>query len=417
MPPSRCRQRCVPGRPAALCKAQGQLPAAGSGASVYAASGGSARPVAPSALRDLPTVMAGAAPVAAGEEPRAADARAGSEHPLKRAVTMVRLVKTKSGSLRTPVASAPGDSTPAEGIRAHSPDVGILDLNAELLERILVHLRVDDLLAVQSKQALGVPADAALAVARRLVGEQERPEGCEGSRVPAAAAAAAAQPHHHVMVRLRELEMLDHEPLTFTVAPPAVACAGGAATVVGAVGFATAVCAQAPMRAGVHHADFHIVNASKAARTRLCWVGVVRSDFDAVAGGRATRHTRAWGWSGIGGGSICTRGVPSLIGGFRADWETGDTLGLRLDLDRGRLVGYKNGNRLGCLTDQVSANRDEDEDEGAAFCWFVEMYAVGTAVAIASGAPTSDSIESVAEAADVIAAAERADASSSDDGY
>ena len=158
--------------------------------------------------------------------------------------------------------------------------------------------------------------------------------------------------------------------------------------------FGTATCSLAPMRAGVHAANFRILNCGP--RAEAIKVGIVKSSARECqrapptsigwrrqvgyfichkaespkyyCGASATEN--GWGWCGETG-SLCHKqhsddGYP---GGWGQRWDgqqgydKGDTVGLRLDLDLGTLTAYKNGTRLGVIATGLSGT----------FCWGVDL--------------------------------------------
>ena len=79
-----------------------------------------------------------------------------------------------------------------------------------------------------------------------------------------------------------------------------------------------------------------------------------------------------------------------------AGWVSGDVLGLRLDVTRGALTGFKNGKRLGVRV------RD-DALRHQSFCWVVEVRRLHTQVVIARRAASSTRDEEKAERAEAAA--------------
>ena len=161
-------------------------------------------------------------------------------------------------------------------------------------------------------------------------------------------------------------------------------------------GFATIVCTDAPMKAGVHHAEF-------AVRTPKPWcsVGIVRGfdgrrGFDVSSAGkvRPSESPHGFGWTMTGTvGHNKSPNVPVYTSD--AAWKAGDSLGLRIDLSRLTLTAFKNGQRLGVFV------RGADLCPAAGgWCWMVEMLHVGSCVEIGRRRPLATHEEAVAAEGD-----------------
>lgn len=190
---------------------------------------------------------------------------------------------------------------------------------------------------------------------------------------------------------LSELEWFRRE-LTFTDAAPGMRLepAGTACAVAPALERATAVCRKRWMRAGIHQATF-IVNSLLGE----CRIGVVRADFDPRAECLASDTEAGWAWSSTG--KVWHNGAelaPAAASGTPLLWRAGDRLGVRLDLEKGLVTGYKNGKRLGVL-----AEADELKGGGGTvaewsggnvpptqvLCWCVEMWGTGSTIRVQGG--------------------------------
>ena len=141
------------------------------------------------------------------------------------------------------------------------------------------------------------------------------------------------------------------------------------------------VCGEAPMAEGRHYAEFAVVKMT----IEICG-GLVPA---AIAGEAAWLRK---GWKSGPAVHMFSTGGYHNQGGSSSGWEgkaryeTSDVVGLLLDLDRGTLTAYNNGERLG-----VTVPNAEVKELGAGpFCWAVDLYgkgAEGAAVRIARGAP------------------------------
>jgi len=179
--------------------------------------------------------------------------------------------------------------------------------------------------------------------------------------------------------QLRELALLQvvaqllpaaREPLQFTAYPMQLQVSEDGARVSKQPGdrwgkYRTAVCTNTPMTKGVHYAEFRLVR--KAGWLR---VGVVNADlqphqqqsdpfnalswaptesFDARCGGSATASSWGWGYNAALGSCWHKSGFEDWVGQRAAD--SGDTVGLLLDVNQGCLDVFLNGERLGRMVD------------------------------------------------------------------
>lgn len=140
--------------------------------------------------------------------------------------------------------------------------------------------------------------------------------------------------------------------------------------------WASVVCGEAPMAEGRHYAEFAVVK-----KTDSIFVGVV----PAADAGKVARLTDGWWkepavhmWASFG--DHCLGGRSGRWEG-RAGYAQGDVVGLLLDLDRGTLTAYKNGNRLG---DMLPVSRVKKLGAGPMY-WAVDLSGAGDGVRIARG--------------------------------
>ena len=139
--------------------------------------------------------------------------------------------------------------------------------------------------------------------------------------------------------------------------------------------------ADARMRAGVHQANFHILRA--APNARLC-VGVQLLRRPGAAQPPSACDTAlGWGWSGLGAvhNRGAARALPKGTCAARSTWAEGDTLSLRLDMDRGVLTGIKNSGEWSGVVAEFG-----QEAGACAMSWNVEMARAGTRVRVEWGA-------------------------------
>jgi len=183
---------------------------------------------------------------------------------------------------------------------------------------------------------------------------------------------------------------LPHRPLRFSASTSAhtvPACA--AAVTLTRKGFATIICTEAPMRAGVHHAEF-VVSAES-----WCSVGIVRRGFDLSSAVRPSESKHGFGWTM--NGTVRHSKVPTAPRcSSGAAWKAGDLVGLRLDLSRLTLTAFKNGERLGVFVS--GADLAVSSDAADAWCWMVTMGHEGARVSIARRRPLSTHKEAAAAA-------------------
>eukprot|EP01047_Picozoa_sp_COSAG01_P014409 COSAG01_NODE_700_length_14174_cov_7.107069_2_plen_327_part_00 len=172
---------------------------------------------------------------------------------------------------------------------------------------------------------------------------------------------------------LRDLEA--HErPLTVTSCDSQYVIVSGCQSTVCARGCAsTQSCLfGAPMQRGVHFADFHIQRVNDGSLGPYPRVGVVQAGFDVCSDLPASDTEMGCGWA-------CDRvvWVNCVVDTWLDDayeWAEGDTLGLRLDVDRGTLMGCKNGGPMTVLS-QGLLERAARQNVPARFVWCVEVHA------------------------------------------
>ena len=111
----------------------------------------------------------------------------------------------------------------------------------------------------------------------------------------------------------------------------------------------SAVCTTRPMEAGLHYAEFTLLNRGLFASA---YIGVVEAGFDAAAGGTWWACESAEGWMlDTGYGNLCHAGLASNWEGMPqfGEVKARDTVGLLLDLGQRTLSVYLNGSRRGVM--------------------------------------------------------------------
>lgn len=193
----------------------------------------------------------------------------------------------------------------------------------------------------------------------------------------------------------------------------------------------TAVCDQAPMIAGVHHAEFtsnggsgQAIGVLHAGKKVSLMQGASSSTYTQRTNdpyrrsGQTTRTSDAWGWvnvkarppeivSGQGWDRRWKQrsaeshrarlGCPPEISfdGWQS-WEHNDKLGLTLDLGRGTLRAFKNGQLVGQVATNLGAGP---------FFWYVDLAGHGQEMKIEWGQPPAAAQTGAGAAAAVGAAA------------
>lgn len=197
-----------------------------------------------------------------------------------------------------------------------------------------------------------------------------------------------------------------HEPLTFSAFPPQLQVSHGSTRVSKHHSdrwgkYRTAVCTKAPMTRDKHYAEFRLIK-------KVGWirVGVVKAKllcrpsgaigcddeddcsrvnnigFDASRGGSATASEFGWGFNVALGSCWHNSGFTDWDGQHAA--ETGDVVGMLLDVDVGCLDVFINGKRLGQMV-ACSANLSR-----AAKCglyWMAELHDAADQVEIEGKQP------------------------------
>jgi hypothetical protein len=221
--------------------------------------------------------------------------------------------------------------------------------------------------------------------------------------------------HHPRIVRepalleaISELLPAAHDPLRFTSFPTQLQVSNDGVRVSKHPGdrwgnYRTAICTSAPMTCGVHYAEFRLIE--KAGWIRVGVVNAVlrhpslmdeyaheprTSDtgrsgsraFDALGGGSATASAMGWGYNVALGSCWHNSGFVDWVG--QRVTETGDVVGLLLDVDHGCLDVFVNGEKLGRMVDHsvslaniaiVSPSMGGDGvTESNALCWMVELH-------------------------------------------
>ena len=142
------------------------------------------------------------------------------------------------------------------------------------------------------------------------------------------------------------------------------------------------LCGGAPMRAGVHQADFTIRAAGDGLGPS---VGLATDEVVLLPEGPVIGSSEhAWSWTPQG--AVCNRGLIELPHN-RVGWGGGDTLSMRLDLDHGTLTGYVNGRRASILARGPSLLAAHTQRR---YFWCVEMGAARCAVEIRCAQPAPD---------------------------
>ena len=190
-------------------------------------------------------------------------------------------------------------------------------------------------------------------------------------------------------------------PLHFTkLRAPAVSRTQGTVmwgtNLVSNVEMLTAICDQAQMRAGVHHAEFHPSNRYRESIGAA--IGIVRAGTPrSLVQGPSQAHTQrtsanknAWGWNNVEAiakpaardgrsswqwqGQHAQAGFPpeTAFVGWQG-WTGSDILGLKLDLDQGTLTAYKNRTLVGVITTNLGVGP---------FCWYVDLRHAGQGMSI-----------------------------------
>lgn len=219
-----------------------------------------------------------------------------------------------------------------------------------------------------------------------------------------------------------------HEPLKFTAFPAQLRVSSDGTRVSKHPSdrwgkYRTAVCTSAPMTSGVHYAEFRIIE--KAGWIR---VGVVNAElqhehppvvddersrprssavddgwtrrygsrasgaFDASGGGSATSGAMGWGYNAALGSCWHNSGFVDWVGQRVA--ETGDVVGLLLDVDHGCLDVFLDGERLGRMVDHsvslasaAIVTQSPGGEESSALCWMVELHDAADQVEIVGKQP------------------------------
>lgn len=270
--------------------------------------------------------------------------------------------------------------------RRTAGDAHILDLGPELLALVASNLRSTQLVGFRGVcTAFGFPEQTVSSSPLAASVALERSVAEEGARLQLLALPPDVQAksgRHEGRCnmwtrRLAELEKYEL-PLRFTRAPEGISIAGEGGSLAQHVtrsivggrlrssddqwrdGSGTAICAAAPMWAGVHYAEFTLV------RSNLSWVGVCEAECPA---NKAAINT-AGGWGYFAAfGHLCHNRKVSAWEGMKA-MDEGDTVGLQLDFTRGRggeLTCYKNGERLGVLCSGLCGGERP-------LCWFTSVY-------------------------------------------